>query len=40
LPPKNRAGGSSWLIGQYAGMKSDLDDEDTAGCKVVHVTIR
>jgi hypothetical protein len=31
--------GSSWLIGQYAGMEnSPLNNENSAGCKVVHVT--
>jgi hypothetical protein len=31
--------GSTWLIGQYAGMaNSPLNNENSAGCKVVHVT--
>jgi hypothetical protein len=31
--------GSTWLIGQYAGMpNSPLNTENSAGCKVVHVT--
>jgi hypothetical protein len=31
--------GSTWLIGQYAGMEhSPLNPENSAGCKVVHVT--
>jgi hypothetical protein len=31
--------GSVWLIGQYAATNSDLNDENSAGCKVVHVTV-
>ena len=32
--------GSVWLIGQYASTMSDLNDENSAGCKVVHVTVK
>jgi hypothetical protein len=33
------ADGSTWLIGQYAGMpNSPLNPENSAGCKVIHVT--
>jgi hypothetical protein len=31
--------GSVWLIGQYAATDSDLNSENSAGCKVVHVSV-
>jgi hypothetical protein len=32
--------GSLWMIGQYASVaNAELNDENTAGCKVVHVTV-
>jgi hypothetical protein len=33
------ADGSVWLIGQYASTDSDLNPENSAGCRVVHVTV-
>jgi hypothetical protein len=32
--------GSTWLIGQYASVKSALNSENVTGCKVVKVTAR